>query len=394
MVAKSIVEMTRYKEFYGHVISQFEKVFVQGMHQIPTAAVGRRNGERLIKFFCNLHFVKGLSEGASNAQWLSRISFVVEHEILHCVFRHIFMRFEDRLRANIAADCVVNGLLSADGKDSFVPPNMIHPVMYDFPVDKSIMWYYENLKDNKKYQEQCRSGQFGVDGLLSHIGKSHAMWDELINDPLIEETVKDVLRKARDLCTSGYGNIPGKVVEEIDSHLAIQKQKLPWNRILRLFCASATESNLSYTMKKKSRRFGTRPGTSKEDVLNLAVCIDTSGSISDSQLVSFWSEIRWIYRNGASIDVFECDTQLASTKPTVYRGKWSGKVNGRGGTSLEPALARCEGNYDALVYFTDFDAPKVSRKYNIPLLWVLTKEYEQDADLPYEWGRRVVIPGG
>ena len=46
---KSIISMVRHKEFYGHVVQQFEKVFVSGMHPINTAAVGRFPGDRFIK---------------------------------------------------------------------------------------------------------------------------------------------------------------------------------------------------------------------------------------------------------------------------------------------------------------------------------------------------------
>ena len=60
-------------------------------------------------------------------------------------------------------------------------------------------------------------------------------------------------------------------------------------------------------------------------------------------------------------------------------------VSGRGGTDLEPVLSEVEGKYDALVYFTDFQAPVVSRKYNISTLWVLTSDVNP-SEYPYPWG--------
>jgi predicted metal-dependent peptidase len=146
------------------------------------------------------------------------------------------------------------------------------------------MWYYTHLKDNPKFKQQCASGQFGVGGLLSHIMSSHAMWEDVKDDLVAKEFAKDIIRKAKELSSNNYGNIPGEVVEQIDDLLKMQKPIVPWAKVLRMFCATCAESILDYTMKRISKRFGSRPGTRKADVLDLGVAIDTSGSISDDQL--------------------------------------------------------------------------------------------------------------
>jgi predicted metal-dependent peptidase len=158
-----------------------------------------------------------------------------------------------------------------------------------------------------------------------------------------------------------------------------------------MFVATCAESSLDYTVKRVSRRYGTRPGTRKEDVLNLAVAVDTSGSISDDQLRLFFNEIRWVWKNGVSITVFEADTKVQAKYK--FKGKFNGKVHGRGGTDLEPALKETEGRYDALIYFTDFYAPMIGRRYNIPTLWVLTTDLER-SQYPYKWGRFIKIEDG
>jgi len=219
---------------------------------------------------------------------------------------------------------------------------------------------------------------------------SHGMWEDVKDDQLAKEFAKDIVRKAKDLSGKGYGNLPGALREMIDELLKTKKPIIPWGKVLRMFCASALESVLDYTVKRVSRRFGTRPGTRKGDVLKLAVAIDTSGSISDDELKLFWSEIRWIWRNGAIIDIFECDTKISERSPFKFTGKWDGEVHGRGGTSLEPVLKEVVGKYDALIYFTDFEAPTIETRYRIPILWVLTNEMDED-DYPYKWGRVIKI---
>jgi predicted metal-dependent peptidase len=175
----------------------------------------------------------------------------------------------------------------------------------------------------------------------------------------------------------------------IEEMLKREKPIIPWGHVLRMFCASAMESVLEYTMRRESKRYGTRPGTRKGDVLNLAVCVDTSGSISQEQLKLFFNEIRWIWKNGAIVNVVEADCSVARG-PYKFNGKWNGEVHGRGGTDLEPALALVEGKYDACIYFTDFYAPPVSRVYRIPTLWVLTTDLEK-SQYPAQWGRHIKI---
>lgn len=383
---KGIVHLARHKEFYGHIVQQLQKVYLPEGHTISTAAVGRVPGERFIKMYLNLKFFGDMYGQSKDKGWINMLS-VLEHEVLHIVFGHLFLTFQDRLRGNVATDCVVNSVLKKDE----LPGSYVHPEQYGFELNKSAMWYYTHLKDNPKFKQQCASGQFGLGGLFSHIMSSHAMWDDVKDDLIAKEFAKDIIRKSKELCNKNYGNIPGEVIAQIDDLLKTEKPVVPWGKVLRMFCASCAESILEYTMKRTSKRFGSRPGTRKGDVLDLAVAVDTSGSISDEQLKLFFNEIRWIWKNGAKVTVYEADCQVYPEYK--FKGKWTGKVHGRGGTDLEPALKKVEGKHDALIYFTDFYAPKIDKKYKIPILWVLTTDLDKDA-YPYKWGKFVKIEDG
>lgn len=391
-IIKGIVHIARQKEFYGHIIQQFEKRFVGEEHEIQTAAVGRFPGERLLKLWLNINFFNKIATDAGTNKDQARkwTEGVLEHEILHVVFGHIFLKLEDKTRSGVAKDCVINAILNPENKKEVLPGHYVHPAQYDFPLDKSAMWYYTHLRENPKFQQQCKSGAFGPEGVLSHILSSHQAWDDVESDPILKEFAKDIIRKSRDLCNKQYGNIPGAVIAQIDEILKREKPVVPWAKVLRMFVSSCAESVLDYTNKRISKRYGTRPGTRKGDVLELAVAIDTSGSVSDEMLAMFWNEIRWIWKNGVKVWVYECDTDLSARSPFLFKGKWDGKVCGRGGTSIEPPLKDAEGKYDALIYFTDFYAPPVSRKYKIPILWVLRSDVEKDA-YPYPWGKHIKI---
>jgi predicted metal-dependent peptidase len=382
---KGIVDIARHKEFYGHVVQQLERVFVGEDHPIDTAAVGRVAGDRFIKMYLNKGFFGSLyDENGKEKGWVYMLG-VLEHEIIHIVFGHLFIRFEDHKRGNVAKDLVVNGIIPNDT----LPGNYVIPELYGLPRGKSALWYYTHLQNNATYKQQCANGDFGMGGVLSHIMSSHKMWDDVKDDLVAKEFAKDIVRKAKELCNGkNYGNIPSEVIQQIDDLLKKEKQIVPWNKVLRQFVACCAESVLDYTIKRISRRYNTRPGTRKGDVLNLAVAVDTSGSISAEQLKIFFNEIRWIWKNGAKVTIYEADCAIAAVYQ--FKGKFTGKVHGRGGTNLEPVLKEVEGKYDGLIYFTDFYAPTISRRYRIPTLWVLHTEMDK-SDFPAKWGTHIRI---
>jgi len=388
-VTFSIVELVRHAPFYAHIIQQLERIFVDGDKEtdVPTMGVGKRRSELLIKLYVNRKFVRELIEGAtSRSQGSLMVRGVLEHEVLHLVFRHLTLTFSDKIRGNVACDLVVNSCIP----ENRLPKIALRPEQYGFEPNKSAFWYYRHLLDNEEFQKQMRNGEFGIGGALQDIIDSHKSWEEAAKDPLMGEFAKDIIRKAKELCNGqNYGSVPSEVVQQIDGILKKKPYIIPWNRVLRIFCASASESALDWTMSRKSRRYGTRPGTKKEDVLSLAVAVDTSGSISDEQLGVFFSEVLWIWKNGASVTIIECDAEIA-TEPYPFRGKFPGKIHGRGGTDLEPPLKFAERRFDALIYFTDGYAPKINTRYRISTLFVYNSELPRD-QFPYEWGQHIRI---
>ena len=393
-LTRAIVGVMRHREFYGHVIQQFEKIVVGGNHAAKTAAVGRRDGDRFVKLFLNRDFFKSLYDLQYNAigdedsgslkktEALSRAksqaSGVIEHEVLHVVLHHLSKDFPDKVRGNYAMDLVVNQFIDSNR----IPHGFLLPSRYGLEEGKTSDWYYSMLEGNEQY---------GKDRLGEAMAclEGHSLWRELKDDMVFQEFVRDILRKAKESTSSkGWMGVPSGLRSEIDLHIERKKAQVSWNKVFRNFCGSGYSSLITHTIQRESRRFGCRPGTRKEDCLRLAVIIDTSSSIEESQLVVFLNEVRWIWRGGADVTIIESDCEVRTSYH--FNGRFNGKFEGGGGTDLEPALEFVEGKFDAAVYFTDFVAPKISRKYRIPILWILSRDQEKE-DWPCDWGRVIKI---
>jgi predicted metal-dependent peptidase len=115
---------------------------------------------------------------------------------------------------------------------------------------------------------------------------------------------------------------------------------------------------------------------------HMLLAIDTSGSVSDSELKEFMNEIHHIYKAGVDITIVQCDTKIGSIKP--YTGKLELEVQGRGGTEFDPVLDYYNENqkkYTSLVYFTDGECnTSVKPKGNV--LWVLSERSSMNDSLP------------
>ena len=217
---------------------------------------------------------------------------------------------------------------------------------------------------------------------------SHDKWDSVSGDEMTNGMIKDIIRQANETCKQmgKWGDIPGEIKDAIDSAYAMDKEVVPWEVVLKDFVASSSENVLDYTMKRKSKRYDTRPGTKKDDVLNVAIGIDTSGSIDEDMLKMFFSELRWIDKTGTKMTVFEWDTQV--NREYDFHD-FDGTVSGRGGTDPTDFLEKVsERKFDCVITFTDLYFSNVEQKYNIPMMWVCDRGgwgYDND-DYPVSEG--------
>jgi len=198
-----------------------------------------------------------------------------------------------------------------------------------------------------------------------------------------------ILRARERMPPHQWGTLPAELVSQIDLILAERQPKVDWKRMVRIFCASSGRTRIRHTIKRISKRYGTRPGIKVQRLRRLLVALDTSGSIDPRMLEEFFAEIHGTWKVGATVVVVECDA--AVQRSYDYQGKPPTAVKGGGGTEFEPVFKwmREQRPFDGLLYLTDGYGPAPSSRPNCKLLWVIP-EGSSDEVLPF--GPTVRIP--
>ena len=386
--------------FYAHFLSG---IIREVTDKVPTAAVGFKSGK--IALYVNENFF--LKELRSMTERVA----VIKHETLHIIFKHLFRMktkdYDNRL-FNIAADLVVNQLISPwKLPDSAVTLETYRELK--LPPDKSVEWYYENLKKtaskDKEYKKSLQEifdkmDTSGGDDLAGEEGSrkkrryhsDHRMWGENENFSMevVETEVDRMIIQARDRTpTKDHGTIPLGIQSLIKNIVKKRNPQINWKKALKIFSSSSRKTRVYLTLKRVSKRFGTRPGTKIKRFQKLAVAIDTSGSINIDDFNDFFGEIHSMWRFGAEIDVLECDAEIQ--KKYSYRGRIPEFIHGGGGTSFDPVFEHIKSNrferYDGCIYLTDGYAPEPTIKPPCKVFWCITKDGEIGPHLKF--GRAV-----
>lgn len=394
-ISKTSVKLLLTEPFYGHFMMGLPKEIST---QTETAAVALMNRQN-IKLIVNESFWSQLNEEHRYG--------LIKHEMLHIVLKHLFTmkNFSNKSLFNIAADIVVNQYV--DRKQLPEGGILIENFAYLEPMyniilerDKDVGYYYMQLNKlfknlpnmsfeeaiNKTSEEKSKGEsqikiQVLLEGENSELSR-HKFWEEFEKlsegerkiaeyqaNRVIQQTAERVRHKYKN-----FGNLPGSLAEKLAQILEEMKPKFNWRRILRLFATSSNSSYLKNTIRRPSKRYGTVPGIKVRRRNKLLLAIDTSGSVRQEELLEFFSEIYFIWKQGSEIQIVECDTRIHKTYD--YKGIPPDYVHGRGGTAFEEPIKYGNEKYnpDALIYFTDGHAPAPTIPPRYPVLWVISSQ--------------------
>jgi predicted metal-dependent peptidase len=378
-LSKTGKELMLKEPYYGIFLIMLNKVWNK---RVPTAGVSK-NGINY-QLIINEDFWTSLSE--------EHMLGLLKHELLHIAFGHLttYFKFSNRKLANVAMDMEINQYIHKD----WLPEGGIDIDDYaDLNLERKAgcRYYYDKLQDLK--DEKDKNGTCGndpMDQLLDQIengdGPDHSTWEEFENlseaeQKLIEKQLQKLLSDAKEQTIKKRGYVPG----EIDGLIEIEEitpAKFNWRGYIRRFTGISTKVFTKKIRRKENRRFSDNPGLKIKMRQHMLLAIDTSGSVSNTELMEFMNEINHIYKAGVDITIIQCDTRIRSIEP--YKGGNEIEVHGRGGTEFDPVLEYYNGNlkkYTSLVYFTDGECyTSVTPRGNI--LWVLSEQSHMNESLP------------
>jgi predicted metal-dependent peptidase len=378
-LSKISKELMLKEPYYGFFLIMLNKVWRK---DLPTAGVSKQNINYQLAI--NEEFWTGLSDDHKTG--------LLKHELLHIAFGHLvsFGSFSNKKLANVAMDMEINQYIEA----SWLPEGGINIDDYtDIQLDRKAgcRYYYDQLlrlQDEK--DKNGTSGDQEMDKLLDNIASGdvpdHSTWEEFddmseAEKKLIEKQVQKILKDAKEQTIKKRGSVPGEI-EGLLILDEVTKAKFDWKGYLRRFTGTSTKIFTKKIRRKENYRYEDNPGLKIKMKQHMLLAIDTSGSVSDTELTEFMNEIYHIHKAGVDITIVQCDTSIRSIE--AYKGKNDLKVHGRGGTEFDPVLDYYNANlkkYTSLVYFTDGEC-YTSVKPRNRVLWVLSERSEMNQDLP------------
>jgi len=364
----AISKLLVFQPLYGEVFLHLNK---RERLDIPTMAVGVIRRVDLALYY-NPEFVDGLNS--------TELRSVLKHEALHILLHHLTRarHFAYNPRGyNIAADCAINCHIEG------LPDGALYPNQFGLDSNQSSEFYYEKLK---KEAEDKHGGDFNevIQGKGDTVD-DHSMWNEF-DDDIIEEKVRNIAEKAiKEQEKKGWGNISGDLAGQI---IAVNKPVVNWKKEARWFINKLVMMGRRSTRMRPNRRYGmAQPGSKRNYTSRLLVAFDTSGSVSDTQLEYFATELNGMIDH-VQVDFIQFDTKIYG-KPEPYAKRSSRiAIKGRGGTCFTPVIHLAdEQKYDGLVIFTDGYAP-FPAKPKTRVMWAVCT---QDAGVEFPYGKKVVI---
>lgn len=192
------------------------------------------------------------------------------------------------------------------------------------------------------------------------------------------------------------GTIPAGLQRLLEELRKGVKEKW-YQKIRSLVGTRMTTPKFRYSMKRPNRRLGFPfPGRMKVRKGLLAVAIDTSGSISPTELTIFIEKLHGVAAAyEAPFEVIICDADVHTVKKICKkRDIASLEIKGGGGTSSLPVFEYLEGKKpDMLVYLTDLyiDFPDNPPKYRV--IWgVINRDDEPEA--PFGETHQLLVEDG
>lgn len=288
--------------FFGNLATRLKLVNADSW--LGTAATDGRT------FYYNTEFVNKLKP--------RELEFLFGHEVLHNVYDHIGRTgdFRDRRLFNCAADYCVNADLIEQRIGDKITPCLYDvkykgwsaEEVYDDLYDKAEKIDISDLLEQMLDEHLEGDGNGDSDGDGDKDGKGRPRLSEEERRQIKDEVREALLQAAQAV---GAGNLPSGVKRLIKD---LTKPVVNWRELLQQQIQSTVKDD--FTWMRPNRRGwhmdavlpGMKPGTQ----IDVCIGIDTSGSIGETDIKEFLSEIKGIMEayDEYKIQVWSFDTEI------------------------------------------------------------------------------------
>ena len=378
-IAASQIRLSESFPFFGALLMMAPIVMT---NTIPTAAT---NGRDLL---FNADFVHSL-----NAKELDGI---LVHELLHLALSHVPRRgVRDHMVWNIAADIHVNGIIYSI-KQLKLPAGAVEDLgLAPLCVEEIYEKLLNDRKSTSKNRLTLRREAYKLDvvdlvELPDDGGDSH---DSLNSSDLSAQLV--TTWSSNVSCAIGmagkqhHGSPPAALLRSVlEANVPqIDWQSALWRSVVR------TPDDFSGFDRRHIWR-GLYVEVLEADTVDIDVCIDTSGSVSDSQLSEFLGVLRNIVCSYPSVRcrLYYADSQCVGPFEVDINRPLASAVGG-GGTDFRPFFAAVAARVAAdgahsnasptVIYITDGYGMFPKTAPDLDVLWVVTAGGRESCDFAF-----------
>lgn len=377
-LAKASKDLILKEPFYGLLLMSLNKRWCN--KSVPTAGVCLKgiNYELIIneEFWENLPPIQKIG--------------ILKHELLHIGFFHLtdYASYKDKDLLNIAMDLEINQYIDR----TWLPKNgcfLDNFSELNLEPKKGTRYYYNKLKEEKDSQQSAV-----MDALQAAIDSGESSctlpngetieipnhdWDDVENlddatKKLIESQTKHIVTQVADQVAKSRGTIPGEFEELIKRLLHVEPPKFDWKGYIRRFAGRSVKTYTKKSRRKYNKRMPDNPGLKIKRQKHILFAIDTSASVSSSELKECLNEMYHLKKTGSDVTVIQCDTAISNV--SKFDPKKDFTIHGRGGTEFQPVIDYYNEHskkFSCLMYFTDGECPAPENVRN-HVLWVLSSQ--------------------
>ena len=380
---------------------------------VPTMGINESGQVFVHPLFLDVMKTRGGGEEA--------LGFVLCHEALHLIFKHVRRGQKialregpnyDVVRAGIAADLSLNPSLREVAKargttwrirEPTGPCAGVFPEKYGLPAGLTYEGYYEALKGKTDPQQESQPGNGCLPGEgLSDKAEEAGEGQPALSEARLEDLVKGVVAEAKKyVAEKGRGSVPGGLLQDLEESVA--PPKVRWEDELRMAISHSIEhrpgpDELSF-LRTSNKQAGVGYGEGCARLMgtvtfvpSVGVLADTSGSMMGNMKDVVQETAAIADHLQAEIRFIACDTEVQAEVRVATPQDLVGALKGFGGTNMEPGLRHFQKNPpDLVVCITDGCIGSPGENPGFPVIWCLVEDcrsyIQQSVD--EGWGRIV-----